>query len=167
MERVTSAARRIATDRLVLEPITPAIARAVAAGDSSALVVGDGWPHEDTRDAMVMAVADDAGPAWLITLGGRVIGDCGACSWPDASGAVEIGYGLAAPYRNRGYATEAAAALCAWLITQAGAVRITAVDVLGDNWSSRRVLEKLGFTVTGESDGGVSYVLTPRSLRSR
>jgi hypothetical protein len=36
MERVTSAARRIATDRLVLEPITPAIARAVAAGDCSA-----------------------------------------------------------------------------------------------------------------------------------
>ncbi len=48
MEGVTPAARRIDTDHLVLEPITPAIARAVAAGDCSALVVGDGWPHEDT-----------------------------------------------------------------------------------------------------------------------
>ena len=92
---------------------------------------------------------------------GRVIGDCGAFTWPDESGEVEIGYGIAEPYRNRGYATEAAAGLGAWLVAQAGATRITAMDVLGDNWSSRKVLEKLGFTLTSESDKGVSYVLTP------
>ena len=154
-------ARRIDTDRLILDPVTLAIARAVAAGDCSDLQVGEGWPHEDTRDAMSMAAADGAGPAWLITLEGRVIGDCGAFSWPDESGEVKIGYGLAEPYRNRGYATEAAAGLCAWLITEAGATRITAVDVLDDNMASRRVLEKLGFTVTSKSDNGISYVLTP------
>ena len=127
----------------------------------SGLEVGGGWPHEDTRDAMLMAAADNAGPAWLITLEGRVIVDCGAFSRPDESGEVEIGYGVAEPYRNRGYATEAAAGLCVWLVAQAGATRFTAVNVLGDNWSSRRVLEKLGFTLTRESDEGVSYVLTP------
>jgi [ribosomal protein S5]-alanine N-acetyltransferase len=155
-------AQRINTDRLVLEPITLAIARAVVAGACSGLEVGEGWPHEDTRDAMVMAAAECAGPAWLITLKGRVIGDCGALNWPDQSGEVEIGYGLAEPYRNHGYATEAVAALCSWLVAETGAVRLTAVNVLGDNWASRRVLEKVGFTVTDESGKGVSYVLIPK-----
>jgi RimJ/RimL family protein N-acetyltransferase len=157
---------RIETERLVLVPVTPAIARAVMAGDLSALDTGEGWPHDDTIDAMRMMTEPDAGPGWLITSGGRVIGDCGAFAWPNRSGDMEIGYGLAAPYRGHGYATEAAAAFCSWLFSDAGAARITAVNVLSDNLPSRRVLEKLGFTVTDESDGHVSYALTPDGIMS-
>jgi len=145
----------------VLEPVTGAIARAVIAGDLSALQVVDGWPHDDTADAMSIAVAPDAGLVWLITLGGQVIGDCGTSGPPNESGEVEIGYGLAPPGRGRGYATEAAAAVCDWLFTQPEVARIRADGVRADNLASRRVLERLGFTFERESDECVSYTLTP------
>jgi RimJ/RimL family protein N-acetyltransferase len=74
-------------------------------------------------------------------------------------GQVEIGYGVAAPYRGHGYATEAVAGLCRWLVDEAGATRLVAVDVLTDNVASRRMLEKVGFTITHESDRSVSYAL--------
>ena len=159
--------RRIETERLILEPVTPDIARAVVAGDFSSLDAAEGWPHDDTTDAMAMMTGSEAGPGWLITTGGSVIGDCGAYAWPDRTGEVQIGYGLAAPSRGHGYATEAASAMCSWLFTDAGATRITAVDVLSDNLPSRRVLEKVGFTVTDESHDHLSYALAPYDIRSR
>jgi [ribosomal protein S5]-alanine N-acetyltransferase len=102
---------------------------------------------------------------WLITFGGRVVGDCGTLGMPNQFGEVEIGYGLAAPARGSGYATEAAGAVCAWLFARADVSLISAVGVLADNLASRRVLEKLGFTVSSESDQQVSYALTPDGLR--
>lgn len=140
----------ITTARLVLQPVTVEIARAIVDGDLSALRAGAGWPHADTVDAMTMARMPDAGPGWLITLDGVVIGDCGAYSWPDPDGVVEIGYGLAAPSRRHGYATEAVAAMCSWLFRDAGAVVITA-NVETENVASRRVLEKVGFVGGGET----------------
>ena len=150
--------RRIDTARLVLEPLGLATATAVIDGDLSSLDAAEGWPHEDTFDAMATALQPGGGPGWLITLEGRVIGDCGAFSWPDRAGVVEIGYGLSASFRGHGWATEAIDALCTWLFSEAGAVRIT-VDVLTGNVASRMVLEKLGFTITGESGEEVSYEL--------
>src|SRR5665213_878406 len=94
--------RRIETERLILEPVTPDIARAVVAGDFSSLDAAEGWPHDDTTDAMAMMTGSEAGPGWLITTGGSVIGDCGAYAWPDSTGEVQIGYGLAAPSRGHG-----------------------------------------------------------------
>lgn len=149
---------RIETERLILDPITPGIARAVVAGDLSTLSSGEGWPHADTADAMAMSLTPGAGPGWLIILSGIVIGDCGAYA-PGASGEVEIGYGLAVPYRGQGYATEAVRALCRWLVTAAGATRLVASDVLAQNLASRRVLEKVGFTVTAEDQEHVSYAM--------
>lgn len=156
---------RIETDRLVLNPVTPEIATAVVAGDLSTLRLGDGWPHEDTADAMAMKLAPRSGPGWLIVLAGIVIGDCGAYTYPGASGEVEIGYGLAAPYRGEGYATEAVRAMCRWLVTETGAPRIVAVDVLVENLASRRVLEKVGFAITAEDQSNVSYAISPEFLR--
>lgn len=75
------------------------------------------------------------------------------------SGTVEIGYGLAEPYRGNGYGTEAAEALCVWLLTEAGATSITATGVEADNLASRRVLEKLGFTHIRADEGLASYRL--------
>jgi len=46
---------------LVLEPVTLEMARAVIAGDLSALRVIDGWPHDDTVAAMSIA-ADEEDP---------------------------------------------------------------------------------------------------------
>ena len=154
-----AALRRIDTDRLVLEPLDSVTASSVVDGDLSSLDPAAGWPHEDTVDAMATSLQPGGGPGWLITLEGRVIGDCGAFGWPDGAGVVEIGYGLSASFRGHGYATEAVGALCAWLFSEAGAVRVS-VNVLAGNRSSRRVLEKLGFTLTGEHGGEVSYELT-------
>ena len=135
------------------------MARAVIAEDLSALRVIDGWPHDDTVDAMSIAAEQDAGLVWLITLGGQVIGDCGTLGLPNESGEIEIGYGLAAPCRGQGYATEAAGAVCRWLFTQAEVALIRADGVRADNVASRRVLEKLGFTLGNATSQHVSYKL--------
>ena len=149
----------IVTSRLVLVPVTPELARAVVAGDLADISAGPGWPHADTVDAMAMALAPRAGPAWLVTADGLVIGDCGSYAWPDEEGVVEIGYGVAEPFRRKGYATEAVAGMCRWLRAEAGAIAITATSVDAGNHASRRVLEKLGFARVDESDLHVSYRL--------
>src|ERR1700759_5034834 len=93
----------IATARLVLQPITREQAQAVVDG-SHTLPAGAGWPHADTRDGLGMALRLGHAPGWLITLGGTVIGDAGIHGEPDSHGDVELGYGLAEPYRGHGYA---------------------------------------------------------------
>ena len=141
----------IATPRLVLQPVTIDLARAVVGGLLLDVPCGVGWPHAATADAMSLALGPDPGPGWVITVDGVAIGDCGAFSWPEKDGAVEIGYGLAGPYRGRGYATEATGAMCQWLFTEAGATELIATGVDADNVASRRVLEKLGFERAGDS----------------
>ncbi len=64
---------------------------------------------------------------------GLVIGDCGTVGGLDETGAIEIGYGLAAEYRGRGYGTEAVVALSEWLLAQTDVEAVTAREVLADN----------------------------------
>lgn len=149
----------IVTSRLVLEPVTRQLAGDVVAGRLADIRVGSGWPHADTAEAMAMALMKDAGPSWVITIDGVVIGDCGAFSWPDENGVVEIGYGVAEPFRGNGYATEAAQGMCRWLFSEARATAITATGVRADNVASRRVLERLLFAPVDESPQQVSYRL--------
>jgi RimJ/RimL family protein N-acetyltransferase len=148
----------IVTSRLVLEPVTRQLALDVVSGHFSDIPAGAGWPHADTADAMAMALAPDAGPSWVVTVDGVVIGDCGAFSWPDERGVVEIGYGLAERFRGEGYATEAAGGMCRWLF-EAGARTITATAVEAANVASRRVLEKLAFVLVADDGRYVSYRL--------
>ena len=49
-----------------------------------------------------------------------MVGDCGTFGPPDDEGRVEIGYGLAAPFRGRGIGTEAVGALADWVAAQPG-----------------------------------------------
>jgi RimJ/RimL family protein N-acetyltransferase len=148
---------RLTTDRLVLVPQTLGAARAVLAGEDPGLPVGEGYPHPDTSDALRMYAehgqSDDDG-GWFITLAddGRAIGDCGTLGWTDDEGRVEIGYGLAAPFRRQGYGTEAAGALADWVGAQPEVLAVTAAVEVG-NLPSRRLLERLDFVFVGESDG--------------
>jgi RimJ/RimL family protein N-acetyltransferase len=147
---------RITTERLVLLPQTLDAARALLAGEETGLMLADGYPHADTFDGLRMFVengsTDDDG-GWFITLtDGRVIGDCGTLGWTDQDGRVEIGYGLAAPYRGKGYGTEAARALADWVAARPDVTGVTASVEIG-NIASRRLLERLGFLLTGEADG--------------
>jgi RimJ/RimL family protein N-acetyltransferase len=152
---------RLVTERLVLEPVSVEAARAVVAGDLSSLRVGEGWPHEDTVDGLGMAVEHGQPAGWFVMLDGEVIGDCGTHGPPDEEGDVELGFGLAAPYRGHGYGRELTAAASAWLLAQPGVRRVVARGVLADNVPSRRALERAGFRVERESEGLVWYALGP------
>lgn len=150
---------RLVTHRLVLEPIAPEVAAAVVRGDLSGLRVGEGWPHADTVDGLGMAVRSGHAPGWFVTLAGEIIGDCGTHGPPDEAGDVEIGYGLAAPYRGRGYGSELVIAASRWLLGRPGVRRVVAREVLADNVPSRRALERAGFALEREEGGLVWYAL--------
>jgi RimJ/RimL family protein N-acetyltransferase len=62
---------------------------------------------------------------------------------------VEIAYGIDEEQRDRGYATEAAAALVRFA-ADSGLVKVVRAHTKGDNPQSRRVLEKCGFHRVGE-----------------
>jgi len=83
---------QIETRRLVLVPMSTDAARAILSGDLSVVAHAEGWPHADTLDAVCMAVDEDAAwPVWLVTLDGRVIGDCGTVGHVDEAGDIDIG----------------------------------------------------------------------------
>jgi len=146
------------TEHLVLVPQTRAAAVALLEGRDCGLPLAAGYPHDDTFDGLRMAV-EHGGPdwseqaGWFVTLAqdSRVIGDCGTHGWVDDDGRVEIGYGLAAPWRGRGFGTEAVTALVDWVAAQPG-VRVVEASVEVGNETSRRLLERLGFTLVGEQD---------------
>ncbi|MGZ4639659.1 MAG: GNAT family N-acetyltransferase [Actinomycetes bacterium] len=60
----------------------------------------------------------------------------------------EIGYWTAPPARGRGLTTDAARLACRWGFETLGLARIEWWAAVG-NWASRRVAEKVGFTVEG------------------
>jgi len=155
------------TDRLVLEPVSEKLARAIVAGYLAGVRPAAGWPHEDTLDALRIAVETGSDAGWLVRLKatGEVIGECGTKGPPDQTGAAEIGYGLAGPWRGRGYGGEAVRALVGWAFTQPGCRRLTA-EVHQDNAASRRLLERLGFGLDRVVGAYVWYALDAPLPRS-
>ena len=147
---------RLATLRLVLVPMTLDAVRALVAGADPGLPLASGYPHADTLYALALqAGADEVPVAWFVVHAesGAVIGDCGAKGPPDEAGRLEIGYGLAAAYRGRGYGGEAVAAMVRWLVGQ-DEVRSVVAEVEVGNIASRRLLERIGF-VLDETAGGL------------
>ncbi|HKS99472.1 MAG TPA: GNAT family N-acetyltransferase [Rugosimonospora sp.] len=138
-------------------PLAPESARAILDGDLSGWTPAEGWPHKDTADGLRGVTGGSLG--WLVTLDGAVIGDCGTLGGVRPSGDIEIGYGLAAPYRGQGYGTELVRALAGWLRARPGVRRVVA-GTLPDNIASRRVLEHAGFTEDGVEAGEVRYALS-------
>jgi RimJ/RimL family protein N-acetyltransferase len=124
-------------------------------GSGSDLPAAPGWPHADT--AAGLAYADGGAWTWLIVDDdGRVAGECGVKGPPTSDGVVEIGYGLAGPSRGRGLGGRAVAALVAELGHHPGVRRVEA-HVVADNLASRRLLERLGFTLVEVGDHELRY----------
>jgi RimJ/RimL family protein N-acetyltransferase len=147
----------ITTARLRLVPFDDDTARAVLGGDLSGVDAVEGWPHDGTMNGLQHAVDLDEPPGWMITMNGRVIGDCGTHGSADVDGAIEIGYALAGQVRRQGYGTEAVGAMTDWLFGRPGTRTIRA-RTLANNTASRRVLEKNGFSLTGyDPDGQAVY----------
>jgi [ribosomal protein S5]-alanine N-acetyltransferase len=122
-------------------------------------------------------VSDDVSPNWLAALrnssvpdpwrhgffvvhrdGGSVIGTAGFKGPPDATGTVEVAYGIVPSFEGQGYATEAAAALVDFAFAS-GQVRTVRAHTLPEANASTRVLLKCGFrhvgTVVEPDDGPV------------
>jgi [ribosomal protein S5]-alanine N-acetyltransferase len=150
------------TERLRLLAITSEIADATLnnrtrLSELTGAEVADGWPNPDFTDALPYIRAGvgrkptfaNWSRAIVHTDDNVVIGDAGFKSLPNKDGSVEIGYGVAASYRNQGFAAEAARALIAWAFEH-DAVRQVTAECRQDNHASKRVLEKLGMECTGK-----------------
>jgi RimJ/RimL family protein N-acetyltransferase len=79
---------------------------------------------------------------------GQIVGSIGLfhADWEVRS--VEIGYGVRADERGKGYATEALGAVARWALTEGGVQR-TWLTANTDNVASVRVAEKAGFRREG------------------
>jgi RimJ/RimL family protein N-acetyltransferase len=82
---------------------------------------------------------------------------------PGPEGRISIGFSLAPPHWNRGYATEAVGGLVAWAVAQPG-VRAIEADTEVANVRSHRVLEKMGFVPTRAVAGGMARHGATRDL---
>jgi RimJ/RimL family protein N-acetyltransferase len=149
----------IFTERLVLRPLGPGPAQAIADGDYDGLTAGSDWPTETTPIVAMRAAADPGALTWLIVRDGMVIGECGLKHAPGPDGATEIGYGMGAAWRGDGYGTEAVRGLVEWLTDLPGCLRVTA-EVHESNLPSRRLLERLGFSIDRLTSPYVWYART-------
>ncbi|MCP2261914.1 Protein N-acetyltransferase, RimJ/RimL family [Streptoalloteichus tenebrarius] len=148
MSSFSSSTTDLTTERLVL--------RTWPAGDVSAVLAGSRLPHwaEDfpaEGDGVIAGFIAES-PESLGEYGqrqiierasGLVVGSLGLF-WPPRDGIVEIGYGVVASRRGKGYATEAARALAEFAL-RAPEVHTVRAGVELANPASVRVLEKAGF----------------------
>jgi RimJ/RimL family protein N-acetyltransferase len=87
-----------------------------------------------------------------------VIGGMGFAGYPNLDGEAEIGYMIDANQHNKGFATEALQLLSQWAFSHEF-VQAVIVHTYGDNLPSRRILDKCGFTLTGDEAGLLTYKL--------
>ena len=142
------------TPRLLLRPgfpeDAPALVSAIADEAIARGLANVPWPYRmRDAEAYLASPRDPILPSLLIfELGAgapQLVGSCGLGRRP--SGAVELGYWIATPFWGRGLATEACTALIA-IARALGLARLEGSHFL-DNPASGRVLEKLGFELSG------------------
>ena len=119
-------------DFMVSDDVSPAYLARLRVSD--ALDAPDPWVH---------------GFAVVLRESRAVIGSAGFKGPPDEGGMVEIAYGIVPVHQGQGFATEAAAALCAFAVGS-GQVRLLRAHTLPTANASTRVLAKCGFASTGE-----------------
>ena len=144
-------------------PMLYALTRGRAAfASESGLQSAFDWPHPDIADALDWLVglreSERAMDDWcfLVVQDGRVVGDIGTKGIP-VDGLVEVGYGIAASERRRGFASGA---LMQFLNHCAihGAHTVTA-ECHERNRGSIRVLEGARFVQTGTRVDGAERLL--------
>lgn len=86
----------------------------------------------------------------------EIIGSSGFHDLPDATGMIEIGYGIEPAFRNQGFGKELLHGMWHWVIAQPG-VRTLRYTVAPDNAVSQHIVRSLGFIHLGvqqdEQDG--------------
>ena len=153
----------IRTTRLDLIPFVPEAVAKLIEGDrnGAAATLGVTFPAEFPAPGEVRGFLPiqlermQASPQrrdWMARVmasseGGVAIGHCGFHGPPEMIGRAEIGYTVFTPYRGRGYAKEAAAALVDWAFAE-GQHEVYA-SVAPDNAPSLAVVRAIGFTQIG------------------
>jgi len=158
-------ALRLDTERLTLVPISLELAEALADPPAAERLLGAslpaGFPSPDLAELLPVhagRLRDDPGllgfGPWVAVTREQavVVGDGGFVGPPDERRTLELGYGVAESHRDRGYATELAAALVGWALALPEVDRVVARCEPG-NAPSIRVLEKVGLRRAGERDG--------------
>ncbi len=150
------------TSRLTLLPLTHEVVVRQLAQTPFTLEVpevgrvefGQAWPSGALGFFPNWAECAEGISGWVIVQAGEALGTIGPKG--PLTGAVDIGYGLRPDSWNQGFATEAAQAVSAWLLSLPQVECVTA-DTAVSNVASARVLEKSGFVDIGrdfsEEDG--------------
>ena len=140
---------------MTLVPVSAEEISSLLAGTDENRIIAPGWPHENS--AAGLGFVHSGGWQFLIVdAEGRIAGECGTKTAP-RDGVVEIGYGLAAPSRGRGLGSAAVGELVDWLVARRDVKAIEA-EIHESNAPSRRVVERIGFTVSaGPVDGYLRY----------
>ncbi len=160
------------TQRLDLVPgtiplVDAALAGRAELGEALGATVPASWPPEFLDDAAFawirgkLAEPETSDPAWWMYFvvardpdGSVLVGTGGYKGAPDATGTVEIGYGIVADRRRRGLASEIANALIAQAFADPRVRRVIA-ETLPELEGSLGVLRVCGFLPTdGASEPG-------------
>jgi len=157
---------RLETKRLDLIALSSELVVALDDRESAERLLGavlpTGWPDDELSGLLAIygpRIAEDPerlgwGP-WLLVAraAGSVVGSAGFMGKrPEDGEPIELGYGVHADYRSRGYATEATRALVEWALTHPAVERVVA-GCDPANAPSVRVLEKIGMTRCGKEEG--------------
>lgn len=147
--------------RVALRPLDAATARAILDGARQA-DWSAGYPTPGDRDIARFLFEHPRGKdrrtLWLPhqivhTATRTVMGGIGCHRPPDATGRVEIGYGIAEEWRNQGYTTEAVRTLLSALAH--GGVKLVVARTDIDNRASQAVLRHTGFAQIGVGVDGL------------
>lgn len=155
------------TSRLLLVPISVEMVEAILTGrraDAERIAgarLPDAWPGralvERAFFAHLESIRENPGHRlWgdrvaITKSEARVVGSVVFHGGPDAEGTVEIAYGVEQESQGRGYGFEAVSHMVDWALAH-DEVRIVRAATFTWHVSSRRILEKLGFRVTGTRD---------------
>jgi RimJ/RimL family protein N-acetyltransferase len=157
----------LVTERLVLRSLTADEGRAILSGPRLSSWA-PGYPTEGDIEIAAFLLASgayepaDLGVRQIVDrASGLVIGGVGFYGGPDPDGRINVGYGMAGDYRDRGLTTEA---LIAMLDLAAADTRVSHVvaDTTVENMASRRVLDKAGFSLDRVEGTSVHYYLAVR-----
>src|SRR3954453_15163752 len=164
---------QLATPRLLLRPIAPDDVAAVYAGCQDPQI--QRWttvPSPYLREHAEQFTCDYAPKAWAageaavfgvtdLGTGGLLASVALHFDRGSDDGIADIGNWTAAAARGRGVTTEAVPAVCAWGFATCGVQRLEWYAEVG-NVASRRVAEKVGFTIEGTLR---AYLLRPGGER--
>ncbi len=171
LPRLTATLR---TPRLTLRPLmiedAPRVAMFVGDFEVSKMLAKAPHPTSEAH-ARAFIAGGAVGQALAVVHANGVIGVVGLHD--NGNGGADFGYWLGKPFWGRGFATEAGRAVIAEARRQCGDNAVITAQRFSDNPASGRVLIKLGFVATGESEGmslarghaapNVQYRLLPRS----